>query len=107
MDTSIVISLILGVSSIITSIFYGYIPTKRAEAIRKKNHKILILYKDIDSLNDIEDLLLNELCKSNGENKESVKRRIRKSISDKKGFPLSELRNPSNVKKEIERYSCI
>ncbi len=104
METSVIISLIFGISSIVASYFYGYIPAMRKAKIDKLNSKILLLYRDIDIMNDIESRLIDELSVATKENKETIKRRVRKEISDNKGFVLSDLRKPSNVKNEINRY---
>lgn len=105
MDTGIIISLIFGICSVISAYLYGYLPARRKEMIERQNVKILKLYKDIDIFNEVEDLLLDELSNVTSENKESAKRRIRKVISERKGYALSDLRKPSIVKGEIERYS--
>lgn len=107
MDNSVIISLVFGVSSIISSFFYGYIPAKQKEKIEKQNKKILKLYKDLNLFNEIEEMLLKELEESTTENKNTAKRRIRRIVTDKKGYTFSDLRNPSNVTSEIDRYSAL
>ena len=104
METGIIIALIFGIASVITSICLGIVPSIRKEKIEKQNKKILTLLKDIDSFYSIESMLLDELCAATGKNMESTKREIRKRVRDEKGYTISEYSTPSGLKQEISRY---
>ena len=102
MDTGIIIALIFGFASIITSICFGLVPSIRKEKIEKQSKKILMLSKDIDSFYSIELLLLDELCAATGKSKESVKREIRKRVREEKNYSINS--TPSSITQEISRY---
>lgn len=102
MDTGIIIALIFGFASIITSICFGLVPSIRKEKIEKQKKKILALLKDIDSFYSIESLLLDELCTATGKSKDSMKREIRKRVRDEKNYTLNS--TPSSITQEISRY---
>lgn len=104
MDTGIIIALIFGIASVITSICLGIVPSIRKEKIEKQNKKILTLLKDIDSFYSIESILLDELCAATEKNMESTKREIRKQVRDEKNYTISEYSTPSGLKQEISRY---
>lgn len=104
MDTGIIIALIFGFASIITSICFGLVPSIRKEKIEKQKKKILTLLKDIDSFYSIESLLLDELCAATGKNKESAKRDVRKQVRDEKNYSISDYAKPANLMQEISRY---
>lgn len=102
MDTGIIIALIFGFASIITSICFGLVPSIRKEKIEKQKKKILTLLKDIDSFYSIESILLDELCAVTGKSKESVKREIRKRVREEKNYSINSM--PSSITQEISRY---
>ena len=49
MDSSIIISLILGFASIVSSICYGLVPGIRKNKLEKLEKKVNVLAQDIDS----------------------------------------------------------
>ena len=95
MDSGIVISLILGGASVISSICFGLIPNVRRERISKLEKQRDKLFSDVRFFHEIEDELLNIVEKSGG-NKVDTKRKVRKLISEKNnGVVLSEYAKPS------------
>ena len=102
MDTGIIIALIFGFASIITSICFGLVPSIRKEKIEKQKKKILTLLKDIDSFYSIESILLDELCAVTGKSKDSAKREIRKRVREEKNYSINS--TPSSITQEISRY---
>lgn len=101
MDSGIVISLILGGASVISSICFGLIPNVRKERICKLEKQREKLFSDIRFFYEIEDELLNIVEKSGG-NKVETKRKVRKLISEKNnGVVLSEYAKPSIYNKYI------
>ena len=104
MDTGIIISLILGFCSIVSSVCFGLIPTIRKNKIEKLEHKIVCLLKDLDSFYAIESELLDENSKLTGKNKEGLKREIRKRVKEVKNYSLSDYSFPGRLTKDLERY---
>lgn len=100
MDSGIIISLILGAASIISSICFGLIPNMRKERISRLEVQRDRLFKDIRLFHEIEDELLNIIAQS-GSNKKHTQTQIRKVISDKYGDVLSDYSKPSMYKKHI------
>ena len=95
MDSGIIISLILGGASIISSICFGLVPTIRKNKLEKLVEKQQKLLSDIKLFYEIEDELLNKL-EEHGFNKNSTKVQIRKIVSDKNGNrKLSDNSKPS------------
>lgn len=63
MDTGIagiIIAIILGTCSIVTSIIFGYVPRKRQREIIQTKMELLQLYKDVSKLLEVEHQLLDE-----------------------------------------------
>lgn len=104
MNTEIVIALILGAASIISSVFFGLVPSIRKAKIEKQNKKIYTLLKDIESFYEIESELLDELSTVTGKNKETTKRDVRKRVRATKNYSISDYSSPSNLIQEIRRY---
>ena len=103
-NTSIVIALIFGICSIISSVCFGLRPTIRKQRLEKLEKKVHVLLKDLDSFYAIESELLDECSKLNGKNKETLKREMRKRVKDTKNYTLSDYSTPSNLGKELARY---
>ena len=99
MATEIIISLIFGVSSIVTSIFFGLIPNLRKERITSLENRIKQRNQDLDFFFAEEILLLEQLCQATGENIHSKKIAIRQSIERQKGRTI--MSHPSKVKAEL------
>lgn len=97
MDAGIVIALILGVASVISSICFGLVPGVRKNKIEKLEKKVHDLAQDIDSFYAIEQILLEKLSKETGTNVITLKKEIRKTVRQKKGRPLSDYANPSKI----------
>ena len=101
MDSGIVISLILGGASVISSICFGLIPNVRRERISKLEKQRDKLFSDIRFFHEIEYELLNIVEKSGGNNVDT-KRKVRILISEKNnGVFLSEYAKPSIYNKYI------
>lgn len=96
--------MVFGIASIISSICFGLVPTKRKEKLEKQERKILTLLKDIDSFYSIESALVEELCALTGKNQKSTKDDIRKQVRIEKNYTISDFSTPSNLQKEISRY---
>lgn len=98
MDTGLLVSFILGassiVSSLITSIFFGWIPNRRSQKIQKLKSKVVTLTKDVASFREIESVYISLLSEETGENREGLKNRIRKQVREKMGYPLTQLSHP-------------
>ncbi|MBO7315895.1 MAG: hypothetical protein J6U44_01835 [Paludibacteraceae bacterium] len=58
--SNIIASSIIGFSGIITGIIFNYIPRKRNEKIQKLQKELLEVYKDVESLIQIESELLQK-----------------------------------------------
>lgn len=101
MDSGIIISLILGGTSIISSTLFGLIPGMRKQKIERLEDKVGKLVKDVDSLCRIETLLIEEIFTRTGKNRETIKKDIRKQVREEKGYPLSEYTKPSNIAREL------
>ena len=99
MKTEIIISLIFGVSSIITSIFFGLIPNLRKEKIVSLENKLKQRSQDLDFFFTEEAFLLEQLCQATGENIHSKKIAVRQTIERQKGRAL--LCHPSKIKAEL------
>jgi Na+-translocating ferredoxin:NAD+ oxidoreductase RnfG subunit len=101
MDSGILIALILGSASIVSSICFGLVPNVRKNRIEKLESQRNKLFRDISLFYDIEDELLDKL-EALGCNKKSTKQEIRKIVSNKHGGEvLSKLSNPSEYKKHL------
>lgn len=100
MDTGIVISIIFGAASIISSICFGLIPTIRKEKLKKLTEKTLKMNKDIKFFYNLEQTYIEELSKITGKNKETLKKEKRAQVEDAIGFPLSKYAKPSAFKQE-------
>ncbi len=101
MDSGIIIALILGVASIVSSICFGLVPNVRKNKLDKLEAQRDKLFRDISLFYDIEDELLNKL-ETYGCNKKMTKQEIRKLVSSKHaGEVLSKLSNPSEYKKHL------
>ncbi len=95
MDTSIIVALILGASSIITSIIFGWIPRVRQAKLLAQKKELLTLYEDIDKFIKIEEKLTKQL------NISKIKARDGIKISEK-SEPARVKRRINELKKEIE-----
>ena len=103
MDVSIIVALILGFASIISSICFGLIPTIRRTKVEKLEEKTQRLLKDIKLYYYIEEELLKRLEKYSGQNKKTTKEAVRKMIEDR--FPdltMSYETKPSVLEKQIK-----
>ena len=101
MDASIVIALILGFSSIVSSICFGLIPginKRKFERIEKKVHTMA---QDIDSFYAIEQELLKRLSEKTGTNIETLKKDVRGKVKIDKRRSLSNYSKPSMLAQEL------
>lgn len=100
MDSGVLISLILGGASIVSSICFGLIPNIRKERIAKLECQRDRLFRDVRLFYEIEDELLN-ILEQGGQNKKSTQRNVRKLISERYDDVLSDYSKPSIYKKHI------
>lgn len=102
MESGIIISLILGGASIISSICFGLIPTIRKNQLEKLENRQQKLLWDIKLFYDIEKELLNML-EQHGHNKETTKKQARKLVFDNNNRRLSDYSQPSKFDNLIEK----
>ena len=101
MDTGIIIALILGFASIVSSISFGLIPGIRRRKLEKMETKIHKMAQDIDSFYAIEQSLLEQLSAATGKKVDTLKKDARKQVKIEKGRPLSEYATPSGIASEL------
>ncbi len=101
MDTGIIIALILGAASIVSSICFGLVPGIRRRKLEKLENKVHTLAQDVDSFYAIEQSLLEQLSKATGKNAETIKKETRAQVKLDKGRPLSQYTNPSKIAQEL------
>lgn len=102
MDTGIIISLILGGASVISSICFGVVPSIRKEKISKLNNKVFKMAKDINFFYCLEQNYIEELSKLTSTNKETIKKDNRYRIEKNIGYTLSQYSKPSTLKQVIQ-----
>ncbi|MBR1475519.1 MAG: hypothetical protein IJ613_08120 [Muribaculaceae bacterium] len=98
MDTSVLITIILSAAGIAISIIWGYMPKRRMaineelkEKLEKREHELLTLYQDVQTLLRIEEDLTHKASLS--------KRKVRK------GKALSCLCEPARVTRRIRELT--
>lgn len=101
MDNGVIISLILGSASIVSSICFGLIPNIRKDRIDKLELQRDQLFRDIRLWHEIEDELLN-IIELSGQNKITTQKQVRKRISERHCDVLSDYSKPSVYKKHIK-----
>ncbi|MBO4739564.1 MAG: hypothetical protein J5606_08405 [Bacteroidales bacterium] len=101
MDSGIIIALILGGASIVSSICFGLIPSIRKEKLDKMQTKVNKMIKDIHFFYNLEQNYIQELSEMTGKNKETIKKDKRTQIEKTVGYSLSQYAKPSVTKKEI------
>mgnify|MGYP006874675551 CR=1 FL=1 len=102
MNPEIIISLIFGIASIMSSICFGLIPTIRKTKLEKLEHKIQRLLLNHKLFYEIEDELLNRLSNYDG-NKKTIKSQVRNLVSQNNdGKVLSDEAKPSVYNKQIK-----
>ena len=97
MDSGIIISLILGFASIVSSICFGFIPGLRRSKIERLEKKVSTLAQDIDSFYAIEQSLLEQLSAATGKTSKTLKENTRKQVKIEKGRALSSYACPSGI----------
>ena len=102
MESGIIISLILGGASIISSICFGLVPSIRKNKLIKLENRQQKLLWDIKLFYDIEKELLNML-EQHGHNKETTKKQVRKLVFDNNDRRLSDYSQPSKFDNLIEK----
>ena len=105
MDIGIIIALILGVSSIITSLFWGFLPNVRKRKIERLEVKLLKALRDIEFLYNVEDKLLSELSSLTNGNKEGLKRKYREESKKSLQIEPSEYIKPSVRSNELQKLN--
>lgn len=88
---SVLSSIILGISGIIVSIIYGYIPRKRQTKIKSLQKELLTLYNDVNMLLKIQKELLDKSDVSKTE--------------ARRGFSISYHCEPARVSKRIKELN--
>lgn len=97
MDTGVIIALIFGIASLVSSICFGFIPGFRKIKIEKLERKVQTMAQDIDSFYAIEQSLLDQLSIATGRNSETLKKETRSKIKQDKGRALSNYAKPSGI----------
>lgn len=98
MESGIIISLILGTASIVSSVCFGLIPSIRKEKLDKLTRKVNKMSQDIRFFYMLEQTYIEELSKTSGENKDTLKKNRRTQIESAVGYPLSQYAKPSVFK---------
>jgi len=101
MDSGIIVSLILGFASIISSICFGLIPGIRRNKIERLEKKVRTLAQDIDSFYAIEQSLLEQLSAATRKNSKKLKEETRKQVKIEKGRVLSSYACPSGIASDL------
>ena len=101
MDTGVVIALIFGIASIVSSICFGFIPGIRKNKLEKQERKIHTMAQDLDSFYAIEQSLLEQLATATGRNSETIKKETRALVRQEKGRSLSNYAKPSGIASEL------
>lgn len=96
-NESLVVSLILGIASIISSVMYGYLPSRRKEKIERLTHQRDLLFQDVKSFYVIEDKLVKQLAEAVGKNEVNIKKRVRQEVREETGHTLSDYTKPSKT----------
>ncbi len=104
MDTGVIIALVLGFASVLSSIFYGYIPARRKEKIEKLNEKVKTLLQDVDSLLKIEYELIKEHKDAQTKPEITIKKEIRGRVRNATNYTLSNYTTQSTLTKELSRF---
>ena len=100
MATEIIVSIIFGVASIVSSVFFGLVPNLRKEKIERLEKKIERMARDIDSFFAIEEELLVELSQVKGVKPNSKRNEIRRKVREQKNWELYS--TPAKNKKEFQ-----
>ncbi len=98
MNESIIITIILGTASIISSICFGLVPSIRRDKLNKLSNKIIAMKNDIKFFYNLEQCYIEELSKITGKNKETIKKGNRAKIKNDIGYSLSQYAKPSTFK---------
>ena len=104
MDNGVIISLILGGASIVSSVCFGLIPNIRKSRIERLEIQRTRLFRDIQLFYNIEEELLDYIVSiSSNINKSSLKIKIRDVVSSRLNEDvLSDYSKPSVYKKYIK-----
>ena len=104
MDNGVIISLILGGASVVSSICFGLIPNIRKKRIEMIEAQRIRLFRDIQLLYNIEEELLGYIVNiSPNINKSNLKIKIRDIVSKRYNDDvLSDFSKPSVYKKYIK-----
>lgn len=91
----IIISLIFGVASIVSSIMFGLVPNMKKQKIEKLRNKNQTLFADVKAFYEIESILTKRLAEATGKNETTLKKEVRQSVREKLGYSLSIYTKPS------------
>lgn len=102
MSTEIIISLVFGVASVVSSVCFGLIPTIRKTRLEQLEAKTQRLLWNMKLYHEIEDELLNRLA-STGTNKQTTLREVRNKVyKENDDRVLSDEAKPSVYNKQIK-----
>lgn len=101
MDTGIIIALIFGIASIVSSFCFGFIPAIRRAKLDRLEKKAHTMAQDIDSFYAIELILLEKLSDATGKNVDTLKKEVREQVRRDKNRSLSFYAKPSVIVSEL------
>lgn len=104
MDSGVLISLILGASTVIASFIncsFNRI-SRKAERLEAQNNK---LFHDIESFLEIEQELTQRLADKTGGKQETIRKEVRAKVRYDNGWMLSYLTKPSEIQKHLDKVS--
>lgn len=102
MEASVLIALILGLASVISSICFGLVPSVRKRKLDILEAKITKLTKDISVFYDLEQLYISKMSQLTGEKNDTIKKENRAIIESQHNYKLSNFSKPSQFKREIK-----
>ena len=104
MDSGVLISLILGASTVIASFIncsFNRI-SKKVESLEAQNNK---LFHDLESFLEIEQELTQRLTDKTGGKQETIRKEVRAKVRYDNGWMLSYLTKPSEIQKHLDKVS--
>ena len=96
MDSGVIIALILGAANIVSSIFFGWIPSLNKERLRKLDKKVNSLRRSVSFFVEEEKYILQRLAEKEDRPVESIKKELRKQVKDTTGKQLDESFRPGH-----------
>ena len=96
LDIGVIIALIFGIASVISSIFFGWIPSRNREKISRLEGKLNKANNNISFFVEEEKILLQALSEKENRSADSIKVEIRKKVSETTGKRLDDSYRPSH-----------